>query len=65
MISATEMLGGSGHTPREHLEMIDAIWCGLMYYFDQIKFEKSTIIKISIIATHLATLLLRVILLPE
>ena len=26
MISATEMLGGSGHAPRENFEMIYAIW---------------------------------------
>ena len=37
MISATEMLWDSGHAHRENLEMIDAIWCVLMYYFDQIK----------------------------
>ena len=37
MISATEMLGGSEYAPRENFEMIDAIWCVLMYYFDQIK----------------------------
>ena len=30
-------------SPRK-FEMIDAIWCVLMYYFDQIKFLKSTII---------------------
>ena len=28
MISATEMLGGSGaYAPRENFKMIDAIWC--------------------------------------
>ena len=27
MISATEMLGGSWHAPRENFEMIDAFWC--------------------------------------
>ena len=37
MISATQMLGGSGHAPRENVEMTDAIWGVLMYYFDQIK----------------------------
>ena len=37
MVSAIEMQGGSGHAPRENFEMIDAIWCVLMYYFDQIK----------------------------
>ena len=38
VISATEMLGGSGTCAlREKLEMINAIWCVLMYYFDQIK----------------------------
>ena len=26
-----------GQAPRENFEMIDAIWCVLMYYFDQIK----------------------------
>ena len=31
------MLGGWGHASRENLEMIDATWCVLMYYFDQIK----------------------------
>ena len=36
MISATEILGGLGHAPRENFEMIDAIWWVLMYYFDQI-----------------------------
>ena len=25
------------HAPRENFEMIHAIWCVLMYYFDQIK----------------------------
>ena len=29
--------GVRGHAPRENLEMIDAIWCVLMNYFDQIK----------------------------
>ena len=37
MISATEMLGGSGYAPRENCEMIDAIWCVLTYFFDQFK----------------------------
>ena len=38
MISTIEMLGGSdAYAPREYCEMIDAIWCVLMYYFDQIK----------------------------
>ena len=32
------------HGHRENLEMIDAIWYVLMYYFDQIKSKKSTII---------------------
>ena len=61
------MLGGSGTCSRKIFEMIDAIWCVLMYYFDQITSEKSTIIiiKIIIIATHLTTFLLWVILLPE
>ena len=31
------MLGGSGHAPRDNFEVIDAIWCVLMYYFDQIR----------------------------
>ena len=44
MISTTEMLGSSGHAPRENLEMIDAIRCVLMCYFDQIRSKKSTII---------------------
>ena len=39
MISATE-----GMLPEQNLEIVDAILCVLMYYFDQIKFEKSTII---------------------
>ena len=30
------MLGGSGHAPRENFEMIDVVWCVLMYYFVQI-----------------------------
>ena len=54
------MLRG-GHAPRENFEMIDAIWFVLMYYFDQIKSQKVPLFiikKISIIATHLATLLL-------
>ena len=38
------MLGGSGHAPHKNFEMIDAIWLVLMYYFDQIKSQKSTII---------------------
>ena len=29
-----------GYAPRENFEMIDAIWCVLMYYFDQIKSKK-------------------------
>ena len=36
IISATEMLGGSGTCSSKNFEMIDAIWCVLMYYFDQI-----------------------------
>ena len=49
------MLGGSGTCSRGNFEMIDTIWLVLMYYFDQIKSYKSTIIyyKIIIIATHL------------
>ena len=34
IISATEMLGGSGTCSRKNFEMIDTIWCVLMYYFD-------------------------------
>ena len=30
-------VGGSRICSRENFEMIDAIWCVLMYYFDQIK----------------------------
>ena len=38
MVSATDAIGSSGaHAPREIFEMIDAIWCVLMNYFDQIK----------------------------
>ena len=46
----------------QKIEMIDAIWLVLMYYFDQISPKKVPlyIIKIIIIATHLATLLLSV-----
>ena len=60
MISATEMLGGSGHVPRENFEMIYAIWCVLMFYFEQIKSIKSNIFYYKKIdySTHLATLLL-------
>ena len=70
IMSATEMRGGSGgvrgHDPREKLEMIDAIWCVLMYYFHQIKSKKVPLFIIKTIDyTHLATLLLLVILLPE
>ena len=36
MISATEMLRGS----QGNFEMIDAIWCVLVYYFDQISVKK-------------------------
>ena len=36
-MSAAEILGGSGHAPREKIGIIDAIWCVLMYYLDQIK----------------------------
>ena len=28
---------GDMHAPRENFEMINATWCVLMYYFDQIK----------------------------
>ena len=42
--------------------MIDAIWLVFMYYFYQIKSKKAPlfIIKIIIIATHLATLALAI-----
>ena len=40
------MLGGSGHALRENLEMIDAIWCVLMYYFDQISLKKVQLLNI-------------------
>ena len=33
-LSATEMLRGSGTCSPRKFEMIDAIWCVLMYYFD-------------------------------
>ena len=33
-------LGLGEYAPQENLKMVDAIWCVLMYYFDQIKFEK-------------------------
>ena len=36
VLSDTEMLGGSSAYPRENFEMIDTIWCVMMYYFDQI-----------------------------
>ena len=35
---------GFGTCSRKNFEMIDAIWCVLMYYFDQITSYKSTII---------------------
>ena len=55
-----------GHAPRENFEMIDAIWCVLMYYLIRLCLKKVPlfILKIIIIATHLATLLLSVTL-PE
>ena len=37
LISATDMLGGSGACSPRNFEMIDAIWCVLMYLLDQIK----------------------------
>ena len=42
--------------------MIDAIWCVLMYYLIRLSLKKVPlfILKIIIIATHLATLLLSV-----
>ena len=39
-ISNREARGFGGHAPRENLEMIDAFWYLLMYYFDQIKSKK-------------------------
>ena len=36
-ISYRDARGARGHAPRENFEMIDAIWCVLLYYFDQIK----------------------------
>ena len=66
-VSYREAKGLGAYATRENLEMIDAIWHVLMYYFDQIIFKKVPlfIIKISIIATHLATLFLLVIFLLE
>ena len=61
------MLGDLWACSPKNFEMIDAVWCVLMYYFDQISLKKVPlfIIKMSIIATHLATLLLWIILLHE
>ena len=68
-ISYREAKGFWACSSRKFGNDFGAIWCVLMNYFDQIKFKKVPlfIIKISIIATHLAihTLLLLVILLPE
>ena len=36
-ISYRDAMGFGGMLPGENFEMIDAIWCVLMYYFDQIK----------------------------
>ena len=38
------MLGGSGTCSRKNFEMIDAIWCVLMYYLISLRPKKSTII---------------------
>ena len=38
------MLVGSWACFPKKLKMIDAVWCVLMYYFDQIKSLKTTII---------------------
>ena len=43
MISATEMLEGLGTCSRKHFKIINAIWCVLMYYFDQIRIKKNTL----------------------
>ena len=55
------MLWDSGHAPRENLEMIDAIWCVLMYYLIRLSLKKVSLFIIKNIDssyTHLATLLL-------
>ena len=39
-ISYRDTWGFGGHARGENFEMIDAIWCVLMYYFDQIKSQK-------------------------
>ena len=68
MISATEMLGGSGvYAPRENFKMIDAIWWFLMHYFDRLSLKSIFVIKNIdyTLYTWLCTLLLCVILLPE
>ena len=36
-ISDRDARGSGTYAPRENFEMIGAIWCVLMYYFDQIK----------------------------
>ena len=43
-ISYGGAMGVRGNATLESFELVDAIWCVLMYYFDQIKFEKSTTI---------------------
>ena len=71
------MLGVQGHVPRENFDLIDAIWSVLMYFFF-IRFSLKNVplfisviaeitiyVTLIIIATHQATLLLWVILLPE
>ena len=43
MISATEMLGGSGACSPRNFKMIDAIWCVFMHYFDRLSLKSTTI----------------------
>ena len=42
-ISNTEILWGSGALFPKKIEMIDAIWCVLMYYFIRFSFEKMSV----------------------
>ena len=42
-ISDTEILWGSGALSPKKIEMIDAIWCVLMYYFIRFSFEKMSV----------------------
>ena len=71
MISATEMLGGLGHAPRENFAMIDGIWYVLMYYLIRFSLKKVPFVITKILGSllgplsYMAILLLCVILLPE